>query len=326
MDQLASCAAGRCGRDPLARCLCGGQRSLKCAHRKFVDLRPRSCRDQDAPARLVLEVTRRADRQPNSQTTPGRFARSGSSSPTISVPAIRVHLSAALPFEACADHSGGPRPFGQCRRDHPAIIALGRAHQSIRRGTSPRSTRRCGCGLRRDAGISVRQPAARRSTGCWRRRTRRGPGSRVESDRWACDEVRQPENQPACSGRIGHRPIAARAQRNCLADRRESITPMNAMMRVRLKADGRLVEILADGSERAIAGASNAGTSATGPAEVASPRASGGQGDDAVMPGHPRPRQADPGGIRGADRGADRDRAQLGAGQRSRAAARALLK
>jgi putative transcriptional regulator len=30
------------------------------------------------------------------------------------------------------------------------------------------------------------------------------------------------------------------------------------MMRVRLKADGRIVEILADGSERALAGASNA--------------------------------------------------------------------
>jgi putative transcriptional regulator len=57
---------------------------------------------------------------------------------------------------------------------------------------------------------------------------------------------------------------------------------MNAMMRVRLKADGRLVEILADGSERAIAGASNGGTPAAGPAEIASPRASGGQGDDAV--------------------------------------------
>jgi putative transcriptional regulator len=34
---------------------------------------------------------------------------------------------------------------------------------------------------------------------------------------------------------------------------------MNAMMRVRLKADGRIVEILADGTERAIAGAPAAG-------------------------------------------------------------------
>jgi putative transcriptional regulator len=46
---------------------------------------------------------------------------------------------------------------------------------------------------------------------------------------------------------------------------------MNAMMRVRLKADGRIVEILADGTERAIAGASG----------IANPR-TGGQGRDAV--------------------------------------------
>jgi putative transcriptional regulator len=46
---------------------------------------------------------------------------------------------------------------------------------------------------------------------------------------------------------------------------------MNAMMRVRLKADGRIVEILADGTERAIAGAT----------DITSPR-TGGQGRDAV--------------------------------------------
>jgi putative transcriptional regulator len=46
---------------------------------------------------------------------------------------------------------------------------------------------------------------------------------------------------------------------------------MNAMMRVRLKADGRIVEILPDGTERAIAGA----------ADRTNPRA-GGQGPDAV--------------------------------------------
>jgi putative transcriptional regulator len=46
---------------------------------------------------------------------------------------------------------------------------------------------------------------------------------------------------------------------------------MNAMMRVRLKADGRIVEILANGTERAIAGA----------ADATGPRA-GGQGRDAV--------------------------------------------
>jgi putative transcriptional regulator len=41
---------------------------------------------------------------------------------------------------------------------------------------------------------------------------------------------------------------------NILAAREESHRPMAAMMRVRLKADGRIVEILADGSERAISG------------------------------------------------------------------------
>jgi putative transcriptional regulator len=56
---------------------------------------------------------------------------------------------------------------------------------------------------------------------------------------------------------------------------------MNAMMRVRLKADGRIVEILADGTERAIASAS-----AVDPAGVgqngAAPARSGGQGGDAA--------------------------------------------
>jgi putative transcriptional regulator len=37
-----------------------------------------------------------------------------------------------------------------------------------------------------------------------------------------------------------------------LADRRESHRPVTAMMRVRLKADGRIVEIMPDGSERAL--------------------------------------------------------------------------
>jgi putative transcriptional regulator len=61
---------------------------------------------------------------------------------------------------------------------------------------------------------------------------------------------------------------------------------MNAMMRVRLKADGRIVEILADGTERAIAGADIAGAAVAaatiaGPADVTNPRP-GGQGRDAV--------------------------------------------
>jgi len=42
--------------------------------------------------------------------------------------------------------------------------------------------------------------------------------------------------------------------RKTLADRRESHRPVTAMMRVRLKADGRIVEILPDGSERALPG------------------------------------------------------------------------
>ena len=71
------------------------------------------------------------------------------------------------------------------------------------------------------------------------------------------------------------------SQGNCLADRRESIRPMNAMMRVRLKADGRIVEILADGTERAIAGAAVADAAIAGVTEVANPR-TGGQGRDAV--------------------------------------------
>jgi putative transcriptional regulator len=41
---------------------------------------------------------------------------------------------------------------------------------------------------------------------------------------------------------------------NILADRGESHRPVGTMMRVRLKADGRIVEILSDGSERALSG------------------------------------------------------------------------
>jgi putative transcriptional regulator len=57
---------------------------------------------------------------------------------------------------------------------------------------------------------------------------------------------------------------------------------MNAMMRVRLKADGRLVEILADGTEQAIAGLTPADAPLAGPADAANPRAGGAQGRDAV--------------------------------------------
>ena len=60
---------------------------------------------------------------------------------------------------------------------------------------------------------------------------------------------------------------------------------MNAMMRVRLKADGRIVEILADGTERAMARAAAtapmAGPDVAGATVLANPRI-GGQGRDAV--------------------------------------------
>src|SRR3984893_17945079 len=56
---------------------------------------------------------------------------------------------------------------------------------------------------------------------------------------------------------------------------------MNAMMRVRLKADGRIFETLADGPERAIAGAAVAAATIAGATDATTPR-SGGQGRDAV--------------------------------------------
>jgi putative transcriptional regulator len=60
---------------------------------------------------------------------------------------------------------------------------------------------------------------------------------------------------------------------------------MNAMMRVRLKADGRIVEILADGTERAIAGASTSDVATSDAVMSAADAAQvrpGGQGSDAV--------------------------------------------
>ncbi len=55
---------------------------------------------------------------------------------------------------------------------------------------------------------------------------------------------------------------------------------MNAMMRVRLKADGRIVEILADGTERALVRAATSANLA-GAINGANPRI-GGQGRDAI--------------------------------------------
>jgi putative transcriptional regulator len=61
---------------------------------------------------------------------------------------------------------------------------------------------------------------------------------------------------------------------------------MNAIMRVRLKADGRIVEILADGSERPIASAAAAGAASATNTFVRAGGAAdaqvGGQGRDAV--------------------------------------------
>jgi putative transcriptional regulator len=56
---------------------------------------------------------------------------------------------------------------------------------------------------------------------------------------------------------------------------------MNVMMRVRLKADGRIVEILADGTERAITSAPAAHAAGFGQ-NGAAPARSGGQGRDAA--------------------------------------------
>ena len=53
---------------------------------------------------------------------------------------------------------------------------------------------------------------------------------------------------------------------NSLDEREESHRPMTAMMRVRLKADGRIVEILPDGSERALDAVAAPGIAAAGEA------------------------------------------------------------
>ena len=58
---------------------------------------------------------------------------------------------------------------------------------------------------------------------------------------------------------------------NVLAEPRESHAPVTTVMRVRLKADGRIVEILPDGSERALPSAIAApiGNGASEPADAA---------------------------------------------------------
>ena len=84
------------------------------------------------------------------------------------------------------------------------------------------------------------------------------------------------------------------------------------MLRVRLKADGRLVEILPDGSEgpiliserRARAARQRCETFAERPLRRGRLRAQCARAD-----------RADPDCLRRADRGAGRDRAQLGTGQ-----------
>lgn len=60
---------------------------------------------------------------------------------------------------------------------------------------------------------------------------------------------------------------------------------MNAIMRVRLKADGRIVEILADGTERAMA---SAAATAAGAASAAATFAAAGRAPDAPVGGQGR--------------------------------------
>ena len=91
---------------------------------------------------------------------------------------------------------------------------------------------------------------------------------------------------------------------------------MNTMMRVRLKADGRIVEILPDGTERELTRAATTGIGESGESRRGRLCARRARAD-----------QADPGRVRVPHRRADRDRAQLGAGQALAARpARALLK
>ena len=97
-------------------------------------------------------------------------------------------------------------------------------------------------------------------------------------------------------------------------------------MRVRLKADGRIVEILADGSERAIAG-ELVGRTVCETSKSPLRLQVAAQPDAAYAARRARPNAAHPGRVRRAHRRADRNRAQLGAGQAlPRGPARALLK
>ena len=87
---------------------------------------------------------------------------------------------------------------------------------------------------------------------------------------------------------------------------------MTVMMRLRLKADGRIVEILSDGSERALGGhfsRSQAGADMPPAGRAGSPP------DAALCPRRACPHQAHAGAIRRPYRRPDRDGAQLGAGQ-----------
>jgi putative transcriptional regulator len=56
---------------------------------------------------------------------------------------------------------------------------------------------------------------------------------------------------------------------NLLAEQRESNSPVGAMMRVRLKADGRLVQVLPDGSERPLPSAAAQGSHSAEGADAA---------------------------------------------------------
>src|SRR5262249_28066528 len=135
------------------------------------------------------------------------------------------------------------RSVGECRRRHSGD----RGAWTRARTCCPDRRRRdrgatgaaAACRLQRDAGLPVRQtwPApGDRPTGIGRRGGARGrPLPHLT-----------PTNLKRSTTSMNS------VMNNALAEQRESHRPKGAMMRVRLKADGRIVEILADGSERSL--------------------------------------------------------------------------
>ena len=98
------------------------------------------------------------------------------------------------------------------------------------------------------------------------------------------------------------------------------------MMRVRLKADGRIVEILPDGSERALASQLDVAMRMRHRMRWSAPATDGRAAGCRLCPRRAGAHQAHAGAVRRPHRRADRDGAQLGAGQAlaARAGPRAL--